>query len=185
MVGKTETALLARVASLFGATLRRVGTHPGTWNDAAIRSLFTTAPSVHVAWLGAGPGRTAHEILSRWVFYVTAQNLNGDTLTDARALPGQPGVYQIVERLVGGVAGQAFGDASAMQLTDIRNLYTDVQGASGVALYGVYFEARMPVPPVVDTDSLDDFLRHWQTWRLTDGTPEFKAHITLPAPEEK
>ncbi|ECI4631988.1 hypothetical protein AH97_19505 [Salmonella enterica subsp. enterica] len=33
MIGETETALLERVRALFGATLRQVDTHPGTWSD--------------------------------------------------------------------------------------------------------------------------------------------------------
>lgn len=170
MIGETETALLEKVNSLFGATLRQVQPHPGTWSDVDIQRILLAPPSVYLAWLGCGEGRTRREVESRWVFYVVADMLNGT--------PGnRPGIYQIVERLVAGVNGQTFGPTTGLKLTKAQNLYTDAQGGAGVALYGLYFSGITPLPSTVDADSLGDYERHWQTWLAEDGTPEFKAHI--------
>ncbi|HCB4045709.1 TPA: hypothetical protein MY465_004806, partial [Escherichia coli] len=46
-------------------------------------------------------------------------------------------------------------------------------------LYGVLFSGTTPLPSVVDMDSLDDYERHWQTWKFPDETPEFAAHINV------
>ncbi len=172
MIGETETALLARVREVFGATLRQVDTHPGTWSDIEIRRILMSPPAVYLAWLGCGEGRTRREVESRWVFYVAAELLNG---READRL----GVYQIVERLVAAINGQSFGATTGMKLTKGQNLYTDAQGNQGVALYGLYFSGTTPLPCEVDVSTLDDFERHWQTWHLPDGTPEFAAHINV------
>ncbi|EAS0167286.1 DUF1834 family protein [Salmonella enterica] len=170
MLGETETALLERVRALFGATLRQVDTHPGTWSDIDIRRILTTPPAVYLAWLGFGEGRTRHEVESRWVFYVVAEILNGRE-------SDRLGIYQMVERLLAGINGQKFGDTTGMRATKGQNLYTDAQGNAGVALYGLYFSGITPLPKQPDESSLDDYERHWQTWKYPDGTPEFAAHI--------
>lgn len=172
MIGETETALLARVRELFGATLKQVDTHPGTWSDIDIRRILSRPPAVYLAWLGFGEGRTRREVESRWVFYVVADMLNG---REANRL----GIYQIVERLVAGISGQRFGDTTGIQVTKGQNLYTDAQGSAGVALYGIYFSGITPLPNLTDESSLDDYERHWQTWKCPDGTPEFAAHINV------
>lgn len=172
MIGETEAALLARVRDLFGATLRQVDTHPGTWSDVDIRRILVSPPAVYLAWLGCGEGRTRREVESRWVFYVVAEVLNG---REANRL----GIYQIVERLTAGISGQRFGPTTGLRLTKGQNLYTDVQGSQGVALYGLYFSGTTPLPDAVDTDSLGDYERHWQTWRYPDGAPEYAAHINV------
>lgn len=164
--------MLARVREVFGATLRQVDTHPGTWSDIDIRRILMSPPAVYLAWLGCGEGRTHREVESRWVFYVAAELLNG---REANRL----GVYQIVERLVAAINGKSFGATTGLRLTKGQNLYTDAQGNQGVALYGLYFSGRTPLPCEVDVSSLDDFERHWQTWQLPDGTPEFTAHINV------
>ncbi|ECI5214693.1 DUF1834 family protein [Salmonella enterica subsp. diarizonae] len=170
MIASTEKALLETVRALFGRTLRDVETHPGTWSDSAIKKILIAPPSVYLAWLGCGEGRTRREVESRWVFYVVADMLNGQEIN-------RPGIYQIVERLIAGVNSHAFGPTTGLRLTSVKNLYTDAQGVSGIALYGVYFSGITPLPSGVDLDSLDDYERHWQTWQYPDNTPEFAAHI--------
>lgn len=172
MIGTTETALLDAVRGLFGKTLKQVDTHPGTWSDIAIKRIILSAPSVHLAWLGCGEGRTRHEVESRWVFYIAAEMLNGRE-------KDRIGIYQIVERLTAGINRGKFGPTTGLRLTKGQNLYTDAQGAGGVALYGLYFSGITPLPAEVDETSLDDFERHWQTWNYPDGTPEFAAHINV------
>ncbi|MBV4411330.1 DUF1834 family protein [Enterobacteriaceae bacterium YMB-R22] len=172
MIGETETALLARVREAFGATLRQVDTHPGVWTDIDTRRILISPPAVYLAWLGCGEGRTRREVESRWVFYVVAELLNGREAD-------RPGAYQIIERLVGAINGQSFGATTGMRLTQGQNLYTDAQGNQGIALYGLYFSGTSPLPCEADISTLDDFERHWQTWRLPDGTPEFAAHINV------
>ena len=172
MIATTEKTLLEAVRALFGLTLRQVDTHSGTWSDVAIKRILITPPSVYLAWLGCGEGRTRREVESRWVFYVVAQMLNGrerDRL----------GIYQIVERLIAGINGQSFGPTTGLKLTKVQNLYTDVQGQNGVALYGLYFNGTTPLPSHVDLSTLDEYERHWQTWRYPDGAPEFAAHIDV------
>ncbi|WP_105465438.1 DUF1834 family protein [Escherichia coli] len=172
MIATTEAALLETVRGLFGRTLREIKTHPGTWSDAAIKKILIAPPSVYLAWLGCGEGRTRREVESRWVFYVVAKMLNGRE-TD------RPGIYQIVERLIAGMNGQTFGPTTGLRLTSVQNLYTSAQGNSGVALYGIYFSGITPLPSGVDMDSLDDYERHWQAWKFPDETPEFAAHINV------
>ncbi|BEN05833.1 hypothetical protein SMETH9_11590 [Serratia marcescens] len=178
MVAATENALLEAVRALFGSTLQQCGTHPGTWDDVAIRHMLVSPPSIYVAWLGFGPGRTRAEVESHWVFYVVAERLNGE---DSDHL----GIYQMIDRLVGGINGQRFGPSSNMHLTKAQNLYTDTQDAAGVALYGLYFSAITPVSIGPDIATLDDFERHYQTWQMPDGTPAFKAHINVNGPPPK
>lgn len=172
MIAHTESALLEAVGELFGATLHELGTHPGTWSDITIRHMLTAPPAIYLAWLGCDDGRTRHEVESRWVFYVIAERLNG---ADVNHL----GIYQMIERLVSGVNGRAFGPSTNMRLSKVQNLYTDAQDEQGVALYGLYFTCVTPLPSNTDPSSLDDFERHYQTWRQPDGTPAFKAHIDV------
>lgn len=172
MISDTEVALLTAVRGLFGRTLKAIDTHPGTWNDIAVKRMLMTPPSVHIAWLGCGPGRTAREVESHWVFYICASMLNGregDRL----------GIYQIIERLVGGINWKAFGPTTGMKLTRGQNLYTEAQSNAGCALYGLYFSGNTPIDTSVDLSSLDDYERHWQTWDLPAGTPPFEAHINV------
>ncbi|HAW0588295.1 TPA: hypothetical protein JLJ74_004800, partial [Escherichia coli] len=91
----------------------------------------------------------------------------------------RPGIYQIVERLIASVNGQTFGPTTGMRLTQVRNLCDDNRINAGVVLYGVLFSGTTPLPSVVDMDSLDDYERHWQTWKFPDETPEFAAHINV------
>ena len=110
--------------------MRDASRHLGRRGDQAHAS---SPPAIYVAWLGFA-GRTRAEAESRWVFYVVAERLNGE---DTNHL----GIYQMIDRLVGGINGQRFGPSSNMHLTKAQNLYTDTQDAAGVALYGVYFSA--------------------------------------------
>ena len=91
MIGDTETALLEAVKGLFGNTLRDVDTHPGTWDDVAIKRMLLSEPAVYLAWLGCGPGRTSREVESHWVFYVCASMLVSTRLLSAwwRGLTGR------------------------------------------------------------------------------------------------
>ncbi|HIC0019237.1 TPA: phage protein Gp37, partial [Escherichia coli] len=102
MLEETEAALLARVRELFGATLRQVEPLTGTWTNEDVHRLFLAPPSVFLAWMGCGEGRTRREVESRWAFFVVAELLNGEPVN-------RPGIYQIVERLIAGVNGQTFG----------------------------------------------------------------------------
>ncbi len=172
MIGETETAILNTVKAVFGGTLRQVDTHPGTWSDVAVRRMLIATPAVYVAWLGCGEGRTLREVESRWVLYVAAEMLNGREMN-------RLGAYEIIELLMVHLNGKAFGPSTGMRLTKAQNLYTDAQEASGTVLYGLYFSARTPLPNTNDESNLNDFLTHVQTWRLPDGSPEFKAHITV------
>lgn len=178
MITDTENALIEQVKSLFGLSLRHVGTHPGDWSEAALRTMLLTPPAVYVVWLGAGEGRTPKRMESRWVFYVVADVING-------AEVDRLGLYQIVSRLLSGLVGFCAGDAGPMRFSEGRNLYTEQQGGVGVALYGVYFSCEEVIPPQTDIESLDDFLRHWQTFEQPLGTPTLAAHIDLPQQEKQ
>lgn len=52
MIATTEKALLEAIESLFGSTLQQCGTHPGTWDDVAIKHMLLSPPAIYVAWLG-------------------------------------------------------------------------------------------------------------------------------------
>ncbi|MCW7226187.1 DUF1834 family protein [Escherichia coli] len=69
MLEETEAALLARVRELFGATLRQVEPLTGTWTNEDVHRLFLAPPSVFLAWMGCGEGRTRREVESRWAFF--------------------------------------------------------------------------------------------------------------------
>lgn len=176
MIVETENALIARINALFEHQLRHVGTHPGDWSEEALRTMLLTPPAVYVVWLGAGAGRTRQRMESHWVLYVVADVING---VDVSRL----GLYQIVGRLISGISGFQPGDAGVMQFTESRNLYTEKQGGVGVSLYGLYFTCEEMIEPQTDLGSLDDFLRHWQTFQQPNGTPVYGAHITLPQQE--
>ncbi|WP_048797110.1 MULTISPECIES: phage protein Gp37 [Serratia] len=177
MIAETENALLARITTLFGNRVRRVDTHPGDWSDKALQSLLITAPAVYVAWLGGERGRTRSRMDSRWVCYVCGQVLNGHE-------SDRMGIYQMVGLLIGGLEGFSPGTPTPMRYLQAQNLYTDAQGASGVAMYGVYFSCEEQFAPLTDLNTLDDFLRHYQTFGEPDGTPPFEAHIDLPSATE-
>ncbi|WP_334471355.1 phage protein Gp37 [Arsenophonus sp. PmNCSU2021_1] len=172
MIVSTENALLARLHEVFGNTLRDIATHPGDWSEAGLRDVLLTPPSVYLVWLGAQAGQVKGVIDSRFVFYVVAEVING-------AEGDRPGLYQIVTRLIAGLSGFRPGHAGPMRFEEGRNLYTEQQGQHGVVLYGTYFTCEEPVPPLLQDDGVDAYLRHYQTFTQTDGSPPFAAPITL------
>ena len=168
--------MLEAIESLFGSTLQQCGTHPGTWDDVAIKHML---PARRRFMSPGWDSRVAPARKQRAAgCFVVAERLNGE---DTNHL----GIYQMIDRLVGGINGQRFGPSSNMHLTKAQNLYTDTQDAAGVALYGVYFSAITPVSIGPDIATLDDFERHYQTWQMPDGTPAFKAHINVNGPTPK
>lgn len=173
MIVETENALLARLRTLFGDTLREITTHPGDWSEEALRVVLMTPPSVYLVWLGAESGPVKGTVDSRFVFYVVADAVNGEELS-------RPGVYQIVGRLIAGLSGFKPAGAGPMRFEESRNLYTEKQGNRGVVLYGVYFTCEEDITPIVPEDGLDDYLRHYQTFSEPAGTSPFEAHIRLP-----
>ncbi|HAH0303728.1 TPA: hypothetical protein GFY18_27210, partial [Escherichia coli] len=60
------------------------------------------------------------------------------------------------------------------------NGYTETQADSGAVMYALYFSCEEMIAPLTDTSSLDDFLRHYETFVEPPGTPPFEAHIDLP-----
>lgn len=109
---------------------------------------------------------------SSFVFYVVAEVING-------AEGDRPGLYQIVARLIAGLSGFRPGHAGPMRFEEGSNLYTEKQGNCGVVLYGTYFTCEEPVPALMQDDGVDTYLRHYQTFTQTDGSPPFAAPITL------
>ncbi|EML5157549.1 TPA: DUF1834 family protein [Morganella morganii] len=169
--------LITGINGLFGNTLRRVDTHPGQWSDSAVKLVINTFPAVYVAWMGSRPGEIRNTAISTWALFVSAQVLNGRQ-TD------KPGIYQIVERLTGWLNNRRIEPAGIFTLTQIANLWSDIQSNAGVAVYGLYFDAPQLLPDAVDVSSLDDFAIHYQKWVQPDGTPEQEALIRLPIQEK-
>ncbi|EAM8398626.1 DUF1834 family protein [Salmonella enterica] len=178
MIADTEQAYLDRIRSLFGNRLRKVDTHPGDWSEATLKKLMLTPPSVYVAWLGAGEPRTRHRMVSHWVFYVVGSMLNGRETN-------RIGLYQMVAVLLSGLVGFKAGSASPLAFEKASNLYSVAQGSSGVVLYALYFFCEEIIDPLTDISTLDDFLRHYETFGEPDGTAPFEAHIDLPGPEHE
>ncbi|ECL4022166.1 DUF1834 family protein [Salmonella enterica] len=172
MIADTEAAYLERIRALFGNRLKRVDTHPGDWSEATLKKLMLTPPAVYVAWLGAGEPRTRNRMVSHWVFYVVGSMLNGRETN-------RIGLYQMVAVLLSGMTGFKAGSASPLAFEKATNLYSVAQGTSGVVLYALYFSCEEIIDPLTDISTLDDFLRHYETFGEPDGTPEFEAHINL------
>lgn len=42
-------------------------------------------------------------------------------------------------------------------------------------MYALYFSCEEMIDPLTDISSLDDFLRHYETFTEPEGTPEFKG----------
>ncbi|EAS1943560.1 DUF1834 family protein [Salmonella enterica] len=172
MIADTEAAYLERIRALFGNRLKKVDTHPGDWSEATLKKLMLTPPAVYVAWLGAGEPRTRNRMVSHWVFYVVGSMLNGRETN-------RIGLYQMVAVLLSGMTGFKTGSASPLAFEKASNLYSVAQGTSGVVLYALYFSCEEIIDPLTDISTLDDFLRHYETFGEPDGTPEFEAHINL------
>ncbi|ECO7182420.1 DUF1834 family protein [Salmonella enterica] len=172
MIADTEAAYLERIRALFGNRLKKVDTHPGDWSEATLKKLMLTPPAVYVAWLGAGEPRTRNRMVSHWVFYVVGSMLNGRETN-------RIGLYQMVAVLLSGMTGFKTGSASPLAFEKATNLYSVAQGTSGVVLYALYFSCEEIIDPLTDISTLDDFLRHYETFGEPDGTPEFEAHINL------
>lgn len=169
--------LIAGINDLFGKTLRRIDTHPGQWSDSAVKLIINTYPAVYVAWMGSRQGEIRNTAISTWALFVSAQVLNGKQ-TD------KPGIYQIVERLTGWLNNRRIEPAGMFTLTQVANLWSDIQSNAGVAVYGLYFDAPQPLPEPVEVSSLDDFATHYQQWAQPDGTTEQEALIHLPIQEK-
>ncbi|EEG5476438.1 DUF1834 family protein [Salmonella enterica subsp. enterica] len=172
MIADTEAAYLERIRALFGNRLKKVDTHPGDWSEATLKKLMLTPPAVYVAWLGAGEPRTRNRMVSHWVFYVVGSMLNGRETN-------RIGLYQMVAVLLSGMTGFKTGSASPLAFEKASNLYSVAQGTSGVVLYALYFSCEEIIDPLTDISTLDDFLRHYETFGEPGGTPEFEAHINL------
>ncbi|AAP95131.1 DUF1834 domain-containing protein [[Haemophilus] ducreyi] len=95
-IAKTSEALQARIRELCGDQLREVGTHPGHWDDSAVRHIVRNPPAAYVVWLGHVPGEHPHVVQARWAVYVVANVLDGQRQND-------PGIYQLVEKLSAGL----------------------------------------------------------------------------------
>ncbi|EJG5056278.1 DUF1834 family protein, partial [Salmonella enterica] len=161
MIADTETAYLDRIRSLFGNRLRKVDTHPGDWSEATLKKLMLLPPAVYVAWLGAGEPRTRNRMVSHWVFYVVGSMLNGRETN-------RIGLYQMVAVLLSGLVGFKAGSASPLAFEKASNLYSVAQGSSGVVLYALYFSCEEIIDPLTDISTLDDFLRHYETFGEPD-----------------
>ena len=173
MITETEQAYIARIREYFGNELVSVDTHPGDWSDRVLRTMLISAPAIYVAWLGAGEGRTRGRLVSHWVFYVIGDMLNGREVS-------RPGLYQIVARLITVLDGFRTEKTSPLYFEKAVNGYTETQAGSGAVMYALYFSCEEMIDPLTDISSLDDFLRHYETFTEPEGTPEFKAHIRLP-----
>lgn len=171
MLSETETALITRIQTLFGDTLRRVASCPGALSDRIIHQLLQTTPAVYVAWLGCNAGRTRREMESRWVCYVAVELFNAAQAT--------PAAYPILERLIAGLNGQAFGPTTGLKLSQGQHLYTELGDNQAAALYALHFSGVTPLPADTDLATLDDYARHWQTWKQPEGAPEFAANINV------
>ncbi|HHY9322781.1 TPA: DUF1834 family protein [Escherichia coli] len=173
MITETEQAYIARIREYFGNELVSVDTHPGDWSDGVLRSMLINAPAIYVAWLGAGEGRTRGLLVSHWVFYVIGDMLNGREAS-------RPGLYQIVARLIAVLNGFRTEKTSPLYFEKAVNGYTETQADSGAVMYALYFSCEEMIAPLTDISSLDDFLRHYETFVGPPGTPPFEAHIDLP-----
>lgn len=180
MIADVEQALLARIRQVLGNTVREVASHPGHWDDEAVRLVTRTPPAVYVAWLGLKEGRFDGEVVSRWALFVAARVLNAQR-------GDQVGTYQITEQLIAGLQGQSLAPGGLFRLAEVRNLWRETQSNSGVAIYGLYFESPGMVDALVgnEPEALPDFERHYQTWAPEQaGVPVLEAHIHLQTAEE-
>ena len=107
------------------------------------------------------------------MFYVIGDMLNGREVS-------RPGLYQIVARLITVLDGFRTEKTSPLYFEKAVNGYTETQADSGAVMYALYFSCEEMIAPLTDISSLDDFLRHYETFTEPEGTPEFKAHISLP-----
>lgn len=180
MIAETEAALIVHIRNLLGAKVKTVETHPGNWSEATTRTIINTAPAVYVAWLGAKPSERGGVITNEWVIYVVAQTLNAKVT--------QPvGAYQMTERIMASFAGMQVPGVGPMNFDRAKNLWSDVRAGEGVIVYALYYLNPAMLEPLVPTDSLDDFLRHYQDFAQPasdgrDGAPLMQAHINLPGP---
>lgn len=171
-----EDALIAKIKTAFGATLKKVETHPGQWSDSVVKRMIQTTPSVYIAWLGWNPDRIYSQVKSTWGVFVVAQVLNGRRRD-------QPGIYQIAERLTALIDGRPFARSDAFTLRSAGNLWSDMQATAGVAVYGLYFDAGQPLPDDLDTEEQSDinpFETYYQHFNQTgDAPPDMEALATL------
>ncbi|EJA1174452.1 DUF1834 family protein [Escherichia coli] len=172
MITETEQAYISRIREYFGNGLVLVDTHPGDWSDSVLRTMLINAPAVYVAWLGASEGRIRGRLVSHWVFYVIGDMLNGREVS-------RPGLYQIVGRLLAVLNGFKTDKTSPLYFEKAVNGYTDIQADSGAVMYALYFSCEEMIDPLTDISSLDEFLRHHETFTEPEGTAPFKAHISL------
>ncbi|MGY3910747.1 DUF1834 family protein [Aeromonas piscicola] len=179
MIADVEAALLARISTSLGRTVREVASHPGHWDDEAVRQVTRTPPAVYIAWLGLMPGRFDGEVVNRWAAFVAAPVANAQR-TD------QLGAYQITERLIATLHGRSLSPGGLFSLQEVRNLWSETQSGTGVAIYGLYFNSPGLIDELTDEEeALPDFERHYQTWSADNvGAPEMAAHITLDTPKE-
>ncbi|AKO36070.1 hypothetical protein RZ61_00510 [[Haemophilus] ducreyi] len=136
-IAKTSEALQARIRELCGDQLREVGTHPGHWDDSAVRHIVRNPPAAYVVWLGYVPGEHPHVVQARWAVYVVANVLDGQRQND-------PGIYQLVEKLSAGLHRCRIAPSGTFELLSVQNLWSDTQSGMGVAVYGMYFKAPQP-----------------------------------------
>ena len=180
MIADVETALLTRVKGVLGRTVREVASHPGHWDDEAVRQVTRTPPAVYTAWLGLRPGRFDGEVVNRWALFVAAPVTNAQR-------SDQIGAYQITERLIAGLHGTSLSPGGLFSLAEAKNLWNETQSGTGVAIYGLYFDSPGLIDDMdeVGENDLPDFERHYQTWSADNqDAPAMVAHIHLETPKE-
>ncbi|TNH04520.1 DUF1834 family protein [Testudinibacter sp. TR-2022] len=179
IIAETSTALLVRIKTLCGNTLREVTEHPGQWDDGSVKRLVRNPPAVYVAWLGQLPSNRPNEVIARWGVFVVANVLNGKR-------QGQVGIYQIVEQLTAGIDGERIAPSGLFSLQSVQNLWSDTQSGMGVAVYAMYFNAQQPVPDVISEADIDDFItyHHQFNQSQTETVIDDKTQLTVILPKK-
>ncbi len=179
IIAETSTALLARIKTLCGNTLKEVTEHPGQWDDGSVKRLVRNPPAVYVAWLGQLPSNRPNEVIARWGVFVVANVLNGKR-------QGQAGIYQIVEQLTAGIGGERIAPSGLFSLQSVQNLWSDTQSGMGVAVYGMYFNAQQPVPDVISEADIDDFIIYHHQFNQSQASTvvDDKTQLTVILPKK-
>ncbi|MGR6980812.1 DUF1834 family protein [Testudinibacter sp. P27/CKL/0425] len=180
IIAETSTALLARIKTLCGNTLKEVTEHPGQWDDGSVKRLVRNPPAVYVAWLGQLPSNRPNEVNARWGVFVVANVLNGKR-------QGQVGIYQIVEQLTAGIDGERIAPSGLFSLQSVQNLWSDTQSGMGVAVYAMYFNAQQPIIYAIDDSTLNDFITyHHQFNQSRDNNAiDDKTQLTVILPTKE
>lgn len=151
MLIETEAALQARIQAVLGRSVRKIESHPGRWGNEVIKRLMADAPSVYTAFSMGRYDQLGGDVLQgQWHVYLVARALNGYR---------EVGIYQLLQALVPSLHEYDLGEADALRLKSVKNLFSYSQAKAGFCCYEILFELPMRLTEF-DPSVLDDWLRY-------------------------